>query len=273
VTSDVTMDPAVDVGSPTVGTARRRAVDSPGLLERLDARAKILGFVIFAVVVVTTPAHAGWAFVLYGLTLVFLAALARLSPLAVAKRLLVVVPFVVVVAVFLPSYHQEGRAILEWGPLRVTDRGLLVFWNAAAKALLATFGMVILGLTTHFQELVHGLGRLHVPRVFVLTLSFMHRYSHLFLEESRRMQRAMQSRNYQPTWLGQAPALGRMLGSLFLRSYSRGERVYVAMVSRGYEGTFPLAGDRRLRASDVVFLACLLAAAAAIRTAAALGSL
>jgi cobalt/nickel transport system permease protein len=266
-----------DVNSHVAGSSAVQTPDSasnaPNLLARLDARAKVIGFVVFAVLVVTTPPEAGWAFMLYGLTLVFVAALGRLSPSALAKRLLVVVPFVLVVAVFLPFFHQEGRALLEWGPLRVTDRGLLVFWNAAAKAVLATLGMIMLGLTTPFEELVSGLGQLHVPRVFVLTLGFMHRYGRLFVEESRRMQRAMQSRNYEPRWLGQVPALGRMLGSLFVRSYSRGERVYVAMVSRGYEGTFRLEQSRRFGLLDVTFLVGLLGAAAAIRTVAALGGL
>ncbi len=247
------------------------AVGGLNLLHRLDARVKIVGLVGFAVVVVTTPPQAAWAFVLYALTLVFLAALARLSPLAVGKRLLVIVPFVVVVAIFLPFFHPEGRVLVEWGPLRVTDRGALIFWNTAAKAVLSTWGMIILGLTTSFPELVNGLSDLRMPRVFVLTLSFMHRYSRLFLEESQSMRRAMASRNYNPRWLGQVPALGKMLGALFLRSYSRGERVYVAMVSRGYEGTFALNGRRRLRATDLAFAVFILGAAAVIRIVVAAG--
>ncbi len=243
----------------------------PPLLHGLDARVKIVSLIGFAIVVVTTPPQAAWAFVLYALTLAFLVALAHLSPLAVGKRLLVIVPFVLVVAIFLPFFHQEGRTLLEWGPLRVTDRGALVFWNAAAKAVLATWGMIILGLTTSFTELVNGLSDLRVPRVLVLTLSFMHRYSRLFLEESQRMRRAMASRNYNPRWLGQVPALGKMLGALFLRSYSRGERVYVAMVSRGFEGTVALKGRRRLQATDLAFLVFLLGAAVAIRIVVATG--
>lgn len=243
------------------------------ILSRLDARAKITGFVGFAVVVVTTPPHTAWAFVLYALVLTFVAAWGRLSPLALAKRLWVIVPFVLVVAVFLPFYHQEGDPVLTWGPLRVTEAGLFVLWNVAVKAFLATSGMIVLALTTPFEELVNGLVRLRVPRVFVLALSFMHRYGHLFVEESRRMQRAMQSRNYQPVWLGQASALGRMLGALFLRSYSRAERVYVAMVSRGFEGTIRVEQSRPFRVLDAAFLLVLLGAAIAVRTVTALRGL
>ncbi len=103
----------------------------------------------------------------------------------------------------------------------------------------------------------------------MLTVSFMHRYSHVFLEESRRMQRAMASRNFRGRWLGNVPTLGRMLGSLFLRSYGRGERVYVAMVSRGYEGTIRLEGEGDFGRSEALFVAGLLGTALVVRIAAA----
>lgn len=239
-------------------------------VHRLDARAKIVGFIGFAVVVVTTPPEAAWAFVLYAVALAFVAGLARLTPARLAKRALVIVPFVVMVAIFLPFFHQDGREVFSIGPLRVTDEGLLVLWNAAAKAILGVLSMIILGMTTTFSEMVTGLEGLRIPRVFVLTISFMHRYSYLFVEESRRMQRAMTSRDYRGTWLGSVPTLGRMLGALFLRSYIRGERVYVAMVSRGYEGTIHLESDAVFRRSEALFLVALLGAALAVRISAGL---
>jgi cobalt/nickel transport system permease protein len=243
------------------------AAQSP--VHRLDARAKILGFIGFAVIVVTTPPETVWAFVLYAVALLFIAGLAHLAPAQLAKRALVIVPFVLMVAVFLPFFHQNGRQVFALGPVHVTTEGLLVLWNATAKAVLGVLCMIMLSMTTTFSELVTGLGRLRLPRVFVLTVSFMHRYSHLLVEESRRMQRAMVSRGYRATWLGSVPTLGRMLGSLFLRSYSRGERVYVAMVSRGYEGTINLEGDGIFGRAETVFVAALLGAALAVRLSAA----
>lgn len=248
----------------------REAVASP--VHRLDARAKILGLIGFAVIVVTTPPEALWAFVLYAFILAFVAGLARLSPIALAKRALVVLPFVIMVAVFLPFFHQDGDRVFSLGGAHVTEQGLLVLWNALAKALLGVLSMVVLGLTTTFSELVTGFERLRTPKVLVLTVTFMHRYSRLFLEESRRMQRAMASRNFRARWLGNVPTLGRMLGSLFLRSYSRGERVYVAMVSRGYEGTIHLEGDSVFGQMEALFLAGLLGAALAVRIATAVWS-
>lgn len=241
------------------------ALSSRSPVHAVDARAKIIGFLGFTVVVVTTPPRPGWPFVLYAALLAFIAALARLSPARVARRALVVVPFVLMVAVFLPFFHRSGEVVFSLGRFAVTEEGLLVLWNAGAKALLGVLSMIVLSSTTTFSELVGGFERLRAPKVLVLTVSFMHRYGYLFLEESRRMQRAMASRNFRARWLGNVPTLGHMLGSLFLRSYNRGERVYVAMVSRGYEGAMRLERGEPFRAADALFLTSVLAAVTAIR--------
>jgi cobalt/nickel transport system permease protein len=234
-------------------------------VHRLDARAKILGFIGFTVVVVTTPAGAIWAFVLYAVVLAFLIGLARLPLTYVLKRALVVVPFVLVVAIFLPFFHRAGAGGYSLGGMRVTGEGLLVLWNAGAKAMLGVLSMIVLGSTTTFPDMVSGFERLHTPKVFILIVSFMYRYSFVFVEELRRMQRAMASRNYRARWLWNVPTLGHMLSALFLRSYSRGERVYVAMLSRGYEGTVRVLGGSRFGAADGAFLVVLLGLVVVIR--------
>ncbi len=220
---------------------------------------------MFTVVVVTTPAQAVWAFVLYAAMLAFLIGLARLSLTYVLKRSLIVVPFVLAVAIFLPFFHTAGSGGYSLGGLRVTDEGLLVLWNAGAKAMLGVLSMIILGSTTTFPEIVSGFERLRAPRIFILIVSFMYRYSFVFVEELRRMQRAMASRNYRARWLWNVPTLGRMLSALFLRSYSRGERVYVAMLSRGYEGTVRSLAGGSFGAAEAAFVVILLGAAVAIR--------
>jgi cobalt/nickel transport system permease protein len=235
------------------------------LVHRLDARAKIIGLIGFSVVVVTTPAGAMWAFVLYAVVLAFLIGLARLPLTYVLKRALVVVPFVLVVAIFLPFFHSAGAGGYNLGGMRVTGEGLLVLWNAGAKAVLGVLSMIVLGSTTTFPDMVSGFERLHAPKVFILIVSFMYRYSFVFVEELRRMQRAMASRNYRARWLWNVPTLGHMLSALFLRSYSRGERVYVAMLSRGYEGTVRVLGGSRFGAADGAFLVTLLGVVVVIR--------
>jgi cobalt/nickel transport system permease protein len=250
----------------------RERVTGGSPLHRLDARAKIIGLIGFVVVIVSTAAQAFWAFALYAAILAFLVGLSRLPVGYVAKRMLVVVPFVLMVAIFLPFFHRSGVGGYSLGGLQVTADGLLVLWNVAAKGTFGALSMILLGSTTTFPDMTEGFARLRVPRVFVLIVSFMYRYSFVFVEELRRMQRAMASRNYRARWLWNVPVLGRMLGALFLRSYHRGERVYVAMVSRGYEGRFVVASSRRFGLVEVLFVSSLLATAIAVRVVASWGA-
>jgi cobalt/nickel transport system permease protein len=83
---------------------------------------------------------------------------------------------------------------------------------------------------------------------------FVYRYVFVLTDEVLRMKRARDSRGYQGRWLWQAAVVGRMIGTLFLRSYERGERVYLAMLARGFEGRMPFSEHARLRAADYGFL-------------------
>jgi cobalt/nickel transport system permease protein len=78
-------------------------------------------------------------------------------------------------------------------------------------------------------------------------------------DETRRMRAALAARGYRPRHAIQAAAIGRVLTALFLRTFDRAERVYVAMLARGYGGTTPRLGALALRRVDVAFVAALVA--------------
>jgi cobalt/nickel transport system permease protein len=92
-------------------------------------------------------------------------------------------------------------------------------------------------------EFLRGFERLHLPRAFTSTLSFMIRYFDVIADDMRRMKVARQSRGYDPRWIWQARAVATSAGALFIRSYERGERVHLAMLSRGFAGTLPEIED------------------------------
>lgn len=238
-------------------------------LHRLDPRAKIAGFLVLTIVCVSTPARAVWAFALYAGILLFLLGLSRLPLGYVFRRSLVVLPFILVVAVFLP-FFRGNDAGYDLGWLHVSTAGLLVLWNVVAKATLGVLSMIILISTTSFPELIAGLEGLRTPRILTLIASFMYRYSFLLVEELGRMRRAMVSRNYRGRWLWDAGMLGHLVSALFLRSYARAERVYLAMVSRGYEGTMHLSAPLAFRWLDAVFLGSLVGTVLSIRVVAML---
>ncbi len=95
--------------------------------------------------------------------------------------------------------------------------------------------------TTQIPELLRGFDTLRAPRVVTSIMMFMVRYLDVVLGELSRMRVAMQSRGHRPRWLGHVKPFAQSIGHVFIRSYERGERVYLAMVSRGYTGAMPVS--------------------------------
>jgi cobalt/nickel transport system permease protein len=226
------------------------AGDSP--VHRLDPRAKIVGLIGLVVVAVTTPVGAWGSFAVYGLVLLGLVVAARLPLRYVAGRLVVELPFLAAAALL----------VLVRGPAEGLTLGATI-----TTGVLAT---VVLSSTTPFPALLRGFERLRAPRLLLLIVAFLWRYLHVIGEEVGRMRIAREARGYRPRTLGQARAgIGSTIATLFLRSLERGERVYLAMTSRGYTGGVPavVVPAAALRPVDVAFGAALLAAALTARLA------
>jgi cobalt/nickel transport system permease protein len=239
------------------------AGDPASPVHRLDPRAKLLGLASVTLVAVSTPLHAWPAFVACALTLIVVATVARVGPRVLWSRARIVLPLVVFVGVFLP--FVRGGAQVSLGPVSVSEAGLATFAAVSVKACLGTLSAVLLGATTSFPDVLHGLERLRAPRLLVLIAGFMYRYLFVIVDETRRMRTALAARAYRPRHVLEAAAIGRVVISMFLRTFDRGERVYVAMLARGYGGTMPRLDSLALRRTDVLFLGGLVAALVAVR--------
>jgi cobalt/nickel transport system permease protein len=167
-------------------------------------------------------------------------------------RARVVLPLVVFVAVFVP--FVRGGEQIDVGPLSLSKDGLSTFASVASKAAIGTVSAVLLGATTSFPDVLHGLERMRAPRLLVLIAAFMYRYLFVIADEARRMRVALAARGYRPRHALQAAAIGRVAISLFLRTYDRAERVYVAMLARGYSGSTPRLTALVFARADVLFL-------------------
>jgi cobalt/nickel transport system permease protein len=240
-------------GHGRTGVEEVAAGDTP--VHRLDPRVKIVGLTGLVIVAVTTPPGAWAAFACYGLVLIGLCVVARLPASYVLRRLAIEIPFLLA-AVLLPFVVADG---------------VRLSLTLAAKATTGLLAMVLLSSTTPFPQLLHGFERLKAPRLLVLIVAFMWRYLHVIGDEVYRMRIARQARGYGARWVWQASALGQTMAALFIRSLERGERVYLAMASRGYMGGTPtvLVAPLALRAADIVFVVALAGILAVTRAVAA----
>ncbi len=202
----------------------------------MPAHLRILALVGFMLVVVATPREWYAAFAGYLLIVVAVILLARVPVLWVVRRMVIEVPFLVF-ALLLPFIATGPRT--EVLGLTVSEHGLLAAWGLVAKGTLGVMASLTLAATTEPTAVLLGLRRLRMPDLVVQIMGFMLRYLHVVTADLGRMLVAMRSRGMDPRSPRSSPALARTLGSLFIRSYERGERVHLAMLSRGYTGELP----------------------------------
>ncbi len=182
--------------------------------------------------------------------------LSKLPPLYVLKRSLVIFPFVLLIAVFIP-FFKEGQVagsynIWLW-QISITYNGLLILANVVVKSWLCILALILLSSTTKLDDLLKGLRHLGIPQVMILILSFMYRYIFVLVDEVMRIQQARDSRNFGGSRLHHLKTIGNMVGTLFIRSYERGERIYAAMLARGFDGQVRTLHKLRFRQADAYF--------------------
>ena len=216
-----------------------RYSDQDSLIHRLNPRTKLVATLALILAVTITPPTSWQAFALYLFLIITLILLSKVPILYVLKQSLVIIPFVLSIAVFIPFFRAGEVAgsynIWLW-QVSVTYGGIQVLWNILAKAWLSVLSLILLTSTTKMVNLLKGLEQLHTPRVIVMILSFMYRYIFVLVDEVMRLRQARDSRNFGGKPLWQIRTIGNMIGTLFIRSYERGERVYTAMLARGFNG-------------------------------------
>jgi cobalt/nickel transport system permease protein len=251
-----------------------RYQEGGSLLHRLEARTKLLIALGFIFAATLTPAGRWEVLGILAILLMAGIALGRLSPLLVLRRSALALPFVLAALPLL--FTREGDSIftipvLAWH-WTATDAGLEAVLTILLRSWLSVSAAVILTATTPATDLLRALQGLHAPRVVVATVSFMYRYVFVIGEEAQRLMRARECRS---AVVGEGSGgslhwrthvLGNMVGSLFLRSYERAERIYEAMRSRGYDGELRSLAIPSLRYADYAALAITVSLLTALET-------
>ncbi|HIK31367.1 MAG TPA: cobalt ECF transporter T component CbiQ [Oscillatoriales cyanobacterium M59_W2019_021] len=156
-------------------------------------------------------------------------------------------------------FRDGGEVVWSWGILRVTTEGITVLGSVGIKMLLSLLVLNVLTLTTSIADLLQALVVLRTPPIVLAILTSMLRYLQVSVREFQTMQRAAASRNLTANPRTARLVLGNAIGSLFIRTYTRGERISQAMLSRGYTGIPPAEKASRLQRRDFVAIASTVA--------------
>jgi cobalt ECF transporter T component CbiQ len=239
-----------------------------GLLQRLDARAKLigmLGLLIATGLVRHIPVLLG----LYALTLV-LAAASRIGLGWFAKRVWFFIPLFtgVIVAPAMFSFITPGEIVLPLGhwfghEVGLTRQGLTSAGLIVVRAATSISLVVLLTLTTSWTRLLAALRALFVPRLLVLVLGMAYRYIFVLLDSVSEMVTARRARTVaaKRSRRGERAIAGFSAGALFGKAHALSEEIHQAMLARGFSGEARTLERPRLGAIDAVSLVACLALA------------
>jgi cobalt/nickel transport system permease protein len=238
-----------------------RHVEGDSFVHRIDPRAKLFITLAFIFATLLTPDGRWEIFAALALVPALATLASQLSPRLVIGRSLLALPFVLAAVPVL--FNRPGETLFEV-PLTgwtATEAGLIDLTSILLRSWLSVLAATVLTATTESDHLLRALRWFGVPKLLVATISFMWRYVFVIGEEAQRLLRAREARSARPegktggslTWRGRVA--GHIVGSLFLRSLARSERVYVAMQARGYTGELRSLDRFTLTTRDVILAA------------------
>lgn len=201
------------------------------------------------------------------LVLVAVSVLSRIGPVRMVRGSFIALPFIVAALPLLFTRKGDpiGTVDLWLFDLTLSGEGLRMVLTIMLKSWVSVQAATLLVFTTPFHDLLEGLARLRLPALMVAIISLMYRYLAVLTGEANRMMRARASRAAvvpgarRPGAVWQARVVGNMVGALFIRSYERSERVYLAMQSRGYSGHVRHIHDRPFPRPQLAILAMAVA--------------
>jgi cobalt/nickel transport system permease protein len=218
-------------------------------VHRLDARAKIITTIAFIVAVMSFPRYDVSALMPFFLYPFALLALGSIPPGYIFRKILVAAPFALVIGMFNPFFDRAPAVVI--GSF-VISGGWLSFASIIVRFLLTVGAALALIACTGIHRLGAGLEQMCVPRVFVVQLLFLYRYLFVVTNESGRMMRSLKLRSAGPRSL-RLRVYGSLVGHLLLRSMDRADRVYRAMVARGFNGEIRVMRQTSFRWTDWAF--------------------
>ncbi len=230
------------------------------LAHRLDPRTKLALTFLFLLTVALIPDRAWLSFGLLEAWLLAIIGISRVGFRAVQRRSALALPFLLpaLTLLLVRSGDGGGRVLhLPGIPWPVYEAGLWRFLSIVARSYLSIQAAVLLSTTTPFPDLLWAMRALKAPRLLVAISGFLYRYLFVLADEARRMLQAREARSGAleghrsgGSVIWRAKVTGAMAGTLFLRAYERSERIWTAMVARGYDGEMRTLSIHALRAMD-----------------------
>jgi cobalt/nickel transport system permease protein len=221
------------------------------IIHRLDPRLKLLFTLAFIMTVVSFSKYALSELFPFFLFPVLVLSLADIPAGFLVRKIVIVSPFAFFIAVFNPLL--DTATFVNIGSTEISA-GWVSFISIMIKFVLTVSAGLLLIATTSFPDVCRALQRLGIPEIFVLQLLFIYRYIFVLIEEAMKVKRARDVRSFGSRGLG-IRSFVSLIGAFFIRTIERSERIYQAMLSRGFQGRIETSRIFRVSATDIFLLA------------------
>jgi cobalt/nickel transport system permease protein len=241
-------------------------------MHRLDARVKIiLAFAVIIAIVAVPYSPMVWTVgAVFFAFFVVLWAASGVSPKVYVKRLAAIVPLwgiIILFQIFFKNKYYTEYHVLYSLPLGISiyAESVEFAWILAVKFLICISFIILLSSTTKMQDLLQGASRLGLPAEIALALGMMIRYLFVFGYIFRKVNETLKTKCFDAfdrhlPYRYRLRQLGYTIGTMFIRSYEQGERVYTSMLCRGYgRDSHLFIAKKPLRTGEWAFLSlCML---------------
>ena len=161
--------------------------------------------------------------------------------------------FILTIVVLLP-FLAGDTVIFQWGWLSIKQEGVRASIVVSVRFFcILTVSLVLFG-TAPFLSSIKSMRSLGLPQVMVDMTLLAYRYLEELGNMLTTMQRAIRLRGFQYKKFSRRNLriLAQLTGSLLIRSYERSNRVYQAMILRGYGYKFtPVDRNNKKRFSQI----------------------
>jgi cobalt/nickel transport system permease protein len=215
-------------------------------MHRLDARVKII-LAFAAIIAIVAVPYSTMVYTVGAIFFCFFAVLwaaSGVSPVVYLKRLAAIVPLwgiIILFQIFFKNKYYTDYHVLYSLPLGISiyaesvEFAFILF----VKFIVCISFIILLSSTTKMQDLLDGARRLGLPAEFALALGMMIRYLFVFGYMFRKINQTLETKCFDPfdaklPYRYRLRQLGYTIGTMFIRSYEQGERVFISMLCRGY---------------------------------------
>lgn len=212
-----------------------------GVLTRFDVRAVTLSLLCYLVAMLSLPATDLGDLLVMWCLLIMATSLSGVRFRSMFRKVIFVLPLILLIGLFNPIIDRTP--IATFSGVTIT-RGWVTFLAIILRGVMAVGAVAVVTEGIGFRAICYALRRLGVPKLFTEQLLFLHRYLFVIVEEAEDMSRARLARSGGKSGL-RLRIWATLIGTLLIRSIDRAERIYGAMLARGYQGEMPERGAKK----------------------------